>query len=225
LTRTEVGEPPSASWEPPYEQYHPDLIPTYTTSGLETIEIPQLFVEAISAAGTQRNRMPLLYSPGMPIFCSSEVTTFLHKYESLTAFSNTDTSSSDAVTMIPYYCVEGSNVRDTVVIMLRYVERDWAVFWTEMLDEFRLADSQSREVIYTRCYLEDLCTQYRGRDDTETLKSFLRTYDYMSGVVTKRGMMVQYERTEMLLRELPKRHLRKAITKLSLNLLEPRTFQ
>jgi hypothetical protein len=38
-------------------------------------------------------------------------------------------------------------------------------------------------------------------------------------------MMVEYERTEMLLRALPKRLWRKAITKLGLNPLEPRTFE
>jgi hypothetical protein len=93
-----------------------------------------------------------------------------------------------------------------------------------MLDAFRLADSLSQYVIYTRRYLDDLWAEFGCRDHTETLKSFLTTYDHISGVVTGRGIMVEYERTEMLLGALPKRLWRKAITKLGLNLLEPRTF-
>ena len=104
------------------------------------MEISRLHVEAISAATKPRNQMPLPYSPGAPIFRGSDVTTFLHKYESLAAFTSTDPTSSDAVTIFPYYCVEGSDVRDTVVMMRGYVERDWAVLRTEMLDAFRLAD-------------------------------------------------------------------------------------
>jgi hypothetical protein len=54
------------------------------------------------------------------------VTTFLHKYESLAAFTSTDPTSPDAVTMFPYYCVECSNVRATVVMMRGDMEHDWA---------------------------------------------------------------------------------------------------
>ena len=186
--------------------------------------ISRLLVEAISAASKQRNQMPLPNSPGAPIFPGSDVTTFLHKYEILAAFTVTDPSSSDAVTVFLYYCVEGSNVRDTVVTMHGYVERDWAVLRTEMLDAFRLADSRSWDIIYTQCYLEDLWAKFGGQDDMETLKCFLRTYNHISGVVTERGMMVEYERTEMLLRALPKRLWRNAITKLGLNPLDLRTF-
>jgi hypothetical protein len=81
------------------------------------MEISQLHVEAISAATKPRIQMPLPYSPGVPIFGGTEVTTFLHKCESLAAFNSTDPSSSDAVTMFPYYCVEGSDVRHTIVMM------------------------------------------------------------------------------------------------------------
>jgi hypothetical protein len=49
------------------------------------------------------------------------VTAFLHKYESLAAFTSTDPSSPDAVTMFPYYCVECFDVRDKVVMMRGYV--------------------------------------------------------------------------------------------------------
>jgi hypothetical protein len=49
-------------------------------------------------------------------------------------------------------------------------------------------------------------------------------YDNISGVVTERGMMVEYERTERLLRALPTRLWRKAISKLGLIPLEPRKF-
>jgi hypothetical protein len=180
--------------------------------------------------------MPLPLSPGAPIFLGSDVTTFLHKNESLAAFTSTDPTSSDAVTMFPYYCVEGSDVRDMVVMMRGYVERDWAVLRTEMFGMFRHTDSQAVSFVYTRKYLEQLYAtlrdSHRGRDhaefggldQTESLKSFLCTYDHISGVVTERGMMVEYERTEMLLCVLPKRLWRKAITKLGLNPLDPRTF-
>jgi hypothetical protein len=59
----------------------------------------------------------------------------------------------------------------------------------------------------------------------ETLKCFLRTYDHISGVVTEHGMMVEYERMEMMLHVLPKRLWRKAITKVGLNPLESRIFE
>jgi len=225
LTPTEGGEPPSASREPPYEQYHQDPMPTYTTSGLGSMEISWLHVEAISAATKPRNQMPLPLSPGAPIFLGSDVTTFLHKYESLAACTSTDPTSSDAVTMFPYYRVEGSDVRDTVVMMRGYERRDWAALKKEMLDAFRYTDSRPDCLVYTRQYLENLCAEFGGRDDTESLKSFLRTYDHIGGVVTERGMMVEYEMTEMLLRALPMRLWRKAISKLGLNPLEPRTFE
>ena len=177
------------------------------------------------AATKHWNQMPLPLCSGAPIFLGSDVTMFLHKYVSLAAFTSTDPTSSDAVTMFPYYSVEGSDVRDTVIMMRGYVEPDWAVLRTEMLDAFRLADRRSRDVIYTRRHHEDFCTQFERRDYPETLKFFLRTYDYISGVVTERGMMVEYERTEMLLCALPKRLWRKAITKIGLNPLDPRTFE
>jgi hypothetical protein len=99
-------------------------MPTYTTSGLGSMEISRLHVEAILAATKHWNQMPLPLSSGAPIFLGSDVTTFLHKYERLAAFTSTDPTSSDAVTMCPYYCVEGSDVRETVVMMRGYVERN-----------------------------------------------------------------------------------------------------
>jgi hypothetical protein len=86
------------------------------------MEIPRHLFEAISAASTQRNQMPLPYSPGAPIFRGSDVTTFLHNYESLTAFPSKDPGSSDAITMFPYSCGEGSDVRDLLVMMRGCVE-------------------------------------------------------------------------------------------------------
>jgi hypothetical protein len=74
------------------------------------MEISQIHVEATSAATKQRNQMGLPLSPGSSIFLGSDVTTFLRKYESLAAFTNTDPTSSDAVTMLLYYCVEDSDV-------------------------------------------------------------------------------------------------------------------
>jgi hypothetical protein len=189
------------------------------------MEISRLYVEAISAATKYRNQMPLPLSPGAPIFLGSDVTTFLHKYESLAAFTSTDPTSSDAVTMFPYYCVDASNVRDTVVMMRGYVELDWAARKKEIGDAFHYTDSQPDSVVYTRQYLEYLCAEFVGHDNTESLKSFLRTYDHISGVVTKHGMMVEYERTEILLRALPKRLRRKAISELGFNPIEPRTFE
>jgi len=82
--------------------------------------------------------------------------------------------------MFLYYCVAGSDVRDTVVMMRGYVERDWAVLRTEILDVFRLADTPSRNVIYKCRYLNDLWAEFGGRDDTETLKSFPCTYNLIS---------------------------------------------
>jgi len=162
------------------------------------MEISRLHVEAISAATKPRNQMPLPLSPGAPIFLGSDVTTFLHKYESIAAFTATDPSSRNVVVMLPYYCTEA--IRETVMMMRGYERRDWAALKKEMMDAFRYTDSRPDSLVYTRQYLENLCAEFGGREDTESLKSFLRTYDHISGVVTERGMMVEYERTEMLRR-------------------------
>ena len=58
----------------------------------------------------------------------------------------------------------------------------------------------------------------------ERLKSFHPTYDHIGGVVPERGMILEYERTEMLLHALPKRLWMKLITQLGLNLLDPPAF-
>jgi len=169
--------------------------------------------------------MPLPLSAGTYIFLGSDVMTFLNKYESLAIFTSTDPTSCDAGTMFPSYCVQGTHDPDTVVMMRRYVECDWVVLTTEMLDVFRVADSRSRDDMSTHRYLEELCAKFRCQDDMETLMSYLRTYNHISGVVTDRGMMVKNERMEMLLHALPKRLWRKVITKFGLNLLELCTFE
>ena len=157
-----VGEPPSASREPPYEQYHQDPMPTDTTSGLGSMEISWLLVKAISAASKHWNQMPLPYSPGMTIVCGSDVMTFLHKYESLTPFTSTDPTSSNAVRIFPYCCVEDSNGRDMVVILRGYVEEDWAALTMEMVHAFRLANSRFGHFIHTRRYLDVFCAEFGG---------------------------------------------------------------
>jgi len=187
------------------------------------MEISQLHVEPISAATKHRNRMPLSLSPGAPIFLGFDMTTFLHKYESIAACTATDPSSQNVVVMLPYYCMEA--IGQTVMMMRGYERRECTVLKKEMLDAFQYTDSRPDSLVYTRQNLENLFAEFGGRDDTEGLKSFLRTYDHISGVFTERGMMVKYERTEMLLRALPKRLWRKTINKLGLNPLESRTFE
>jgi hypothetical protein len=186
------------------------------------MEMSPLHIEAISAATKHRNQMPLPLSPGAPIFLGSDLTTFLHKYESIAAFTAIDPSSRKVVVMLPCYCTE--EIREMVMIMRGYERRDWAALKKEMLDAFRYTDSRPDSLVYTGQYLENLCAEFGGRDNTETLKSFLRTNDHISGVVTERAMMVEYERTEMLLHALPKRLWRKAISTFGLNPLEPCTF-
>jgi hypothetical protein len=70
------------------------------------MEISWLHIEAISAATKPRNHMPLLLSPGAPIFLDFDVTTFLHKYESIATYTATDISSRNVVVMLLYYCTE-----------------------------------------------------------------------------------------------------------------------
>jgi hypothetical protein len=126
--------------------------------------------------------------------------------------------------MFMHYCVEGWDIGDTVVMTRRYMERNWAVPRTEILDSFRQAESRSRNIINILRCLDNVCAKFRGRDDMETLKFFLCMYDLISGLVTECGMMVEYERTEMLLGVLPKQLLRKAISNHGRNPLEPCTF-
>ncbi|KAF8247974.1 hypothetical protein K440DRAFT_286346 [Wilcoxina mikolae CBS 423.85] len=193
------------------------------------MDIAGLLAEAITK---HRNAMPLPNTPGAPSFHGIDVTIFLHKYECLARFTGTDPSSKDIISMFPFYCAENSDVREMVMMMRGYLDRDWTALKKELLDTFRHADS--RALIYTRQHLEELCAKFTdsrhhsiqlaGFQNTDALKSFLRTYNHINGVVTERGMMCEYERTEILLRALPKRLWRKAITKLGINPLEPHTF-
>ncbi|KAF8243806.1 hypothetical protein K440DRAFT_663855 [Wilcoxina mikolae CBS 423.85] len=185
-----------------------------------TMDIAGLLAVAITK---HRNAMPLPNTPGAPSFHGIDVTTFFHKYESLAAFTATDITESSIIGMFPYYCVEES-IRDKVMMMRGYADHEWATLKTEMLDAFRHTDSRPDSVIYTRRYLEQLCAEFGGRDDTESLKSFLRTYNHISAVLMECGMTCEYVRTEMLLRALPKRLWRKAITKLGMHPIEPSTF-
>jgi hypothetical protein len=95
-------------------------------------------------------------------------------------------------------------IREAVMIMRGYERRDWAALKKEMLDAFQYTDSQPDSLGYTRQYLENLCAEFGGSDETESLKSFRCTSDHISGVVTECGMMVKYERAEMLLCMHPK---------------------
>ncbi|KAF8252158.1 hypothetical protein K440DRAFT_633369 [Wilcoxina mikolae CBS 423.85] len=193
------------------------------------MDIAGLLAEVITK---HRNAMPLPNTPGAPSFLGIDVMTFLHKYESLAAFTATDITESNVISIFPFYCAEGSDVREIVMMMRGYADRDWTALKKELLDTFRHADS--RALIYTRQHLEELCAKFTashhriewaGFQNTDALKSFLRTFDHISGVVTERRIMCEYERTEMLLRALPKRLWRKAVTKLGMHPLEPSTFE
>ncbi|KAF8252128.1 hypothetical protein K440DRAFT_646563 [Wilcoxina mikolae CBS 423.85] len=70
-------------------------------------DIAGLLAEAITK---YRNAMPLPNTPGTASFHRIDVTTFLHKYESLDHFTGTDPSNKDVISMFPYYCAEGSDV-------------------------------------------------------------------------------------------------------------------
>ncbi|KAF8241309.1 hypothetical protein K440DRAFT_683589 [Wilcoxina mikolae CBS 423.85] len=120
--------------------------------------------------------------------------------------------------------MQGPQVREKVMMMRCYTEPDWAALKKEMLVVFRHADSRPDSLVYTHHYLQNLCADVAGRKDTEALEAFLRSYNHISGVVTERGIMCEYERMEMLLRALPKRLWRKAVTKLGMHPLEPSTF-
>ncbi|KAF8248533.1 hypothetical protein K440DRAFT_679143 [Wilcoxina mikolae CBS 423.85] len=69
-----------------------------TISGME---IAELVVETISYQ--HRNRFPLPNPPGAPAFHRRDVTTFLHKYESLANFTAPGIIESSVVTILSYY--------------------------------------------------------------------------------------------------------------------------
>ncbi|KAF8254199.1 hypothetical protein K440DRAFT_635704 [Wilcoxina mikolae CBS 423.85] len=144
------------------------------------------------------------------------------KYESLATFTTTDVTESNDIAMFSYYCAE--EIREKVMMMRGYTDRDWAALKKELFDVFRYSDSWPDSLVYTRRYLEQFCAKVGGRDDMESLKSFLRTYDHISRIVTQSRMMCEYERIEILLHALSKRLWRKAISKLSMLPLEPSTF-
>jgi len=111
------------------------------------------------------------------------------------------------------------------MIIRGYERQDWAAHKQEMLDVFRNTYSRPDSLVNTREYWENLAAGSGGRDDTGSLKSFVRTHNQVSGVVTKRAMMLEYERIEMLQCALPKRLWRKATSKLGLHSHEPRTVK
>jgi len=128
--------------------------------------------------------MPQADSPDMPIFRGTDLTTFLHKYGSLATVSSTDPSSSDVVTMFVYYFVEGSDDWVTVAMRPGYVEQDWATLKKGTLDASQYTYSQPDSVVYSCQYVENVYAEFGGSDKTESVKSFLRTYDHISGVDT-----------------------------------------
>jgi hypothetical protein len=178
--------------------------------------------------------MPLPLSPGAPIFHGSDVTTLLHKYESIVTFTATDHCSRKVFVMLPYYSTEA--IRETVMMMCSYVGRDWVTPKSQLPDLVRYTDSLADLFVCTRQYLEQLCAMlrasHRGRnhaefggiDRTESLKLFLHTFNHISGVVTIHRMMCQSEWMEMLLYALPTKRSKKAISKFSMNPLEPSTI-
>ncbi|KAF8241180.1 hypothetical protein K440DRAFT_638098 [Wilcoxina mikolae CBS 423.85] len=114
-------------------------------------DIPGLLAEAITK---HRNAMPLPNTPGAPSFHGIDVTTFLYKYETLAPFTATDVTESSVIAMLAYYCTE--EIRETVMVMRSYTDRDWAALKKEMLDVFRLSDNRPDSLVYTRLYLENL---------------------------------------------------------------------
>jgi hypothetical protein len=146
------------------------------------MEISQLLAEAISAASKHGNQMPLPHSPALPIFCVSDVTTFLHKHESLAACTGTDQSTPNAIAMLPYYCMEEITV--TVVMMRDSNDRDWDLINKNILYIFWIANSRPQDFNYRRQYLKELCAESGSWDDMEAPKSFLHMYNHISRVVT-----------------------------------------
>ncbi|KAF8241542.1 hypothetical protein K440DRAFT_642020 [Wilcoxina mikolae CBS 423.85] len=95
------------------------------------------FEEIFAEAGNKhRNAMPLPNKLGAPVFCGSDVTKLLHKYEGLSDFTGTDVSENCNVTMFLYYCVEGPYVREKVMIMHGYADHNWAALKKQMQDVF-----------------------------------------------------------------------------------------
>ncbi|KAF8538323.1 hypothetical protein BDD12DRAFT_842974, partial [Trichophaea hybrida] len=142
--------------------------------------------DTVAIASQPQNKMLLPHTQGAPVFHGPDVTTFLHKYESLAAFTATDVTESSIIAMFLYYCAEGFKVREMVIMMRSFQCRDWAAMKMEMLDVFRHADSWA--LIYTRQYLEQLCAEFGGREDTKSLTSFLHTFGHISAVVTEHRM-------------------------------------
>ncbi|KAF8534660.1 hypothetical protein BDD12DRAFT_913260 [Trichophaea hybrida] len=117
----------------------------------EHIEIMAQLTEAIVIVSRHWNQIPLQNTPGAPSFHGIDVTIFLH--------------NQDVISMFPYYCAEGLDVREKVIMMPGYERRDWAALKKEMLDAFRYTDSRPDSLAYTCQYLEQLCGTFGGRDN------------------------------------------------------------
>ena len=94
--------------------------------------------------------MPHPHIPGAPFFCGSDVTTFLYKYECLARSNGTYPSSQDVIYLFLYYCTEGLDVREKVIMMWGYEGQDWVALKKEMLDVFRYTNSRPDSLVYTR---------------------------------------------------------------------------
>jgi hypothetical protein len=159
--------------------------------------ISRLHVEDISAATKPWNQIPLPLSPGAPILLGSDMTTILSKFEIIAAFTGTGPSSRMVVIMLPYYCTE--TISERIMMLSSYERRDGAALKKKILDQFLFTDCQPNSVVYRHQYLEHACTLFGGPDDIEKLEAVLHTYDNISAVGTERGMMVEFQQTEMWL--------------------------
>ncbi|KAF8535126.1 hypothetical protein BDD12DRAFT_893943 [Trichophaea hybrida] len=160
-----------------------------------TIDIAGLLAKAITK---QWNAMLLPYASGAPCFYRVDVTTVINEYESGAVFPGTDSTESNIIAIYLSYCAETS-LWETVMMMSGYPDHHWAALKKEMLDAFRFTNSRPDSLVNSRRYLENIWAEFGGQEDTESLKSFLCTYDHISHVVTKHRMMCKYERTVMLL--------------------------
>ncbi|KAF8248715.1 hypothetical protein K440DRAFT_624241 [Wilcoxina mikolae CBS 423.85] len=72
------------------------------------MDIAGLLAEAITK---HRNAMPLPNTPEAPLFHGIDVTTFLHKYKSLAAFTASNITEGNIIVMFPYNCMQDDDAQ------------------------------------------------------------------------------------------------------------------
>ena len=156
--------------------------------------------------------MPLPGTMDAPGFGIADVSNFIGAYNSLSSRTRTDPAAEDGIPTFRYYCSE--MIHKTIKMMNGYLRKDWVQLKEERKNALQHGDC--RVYIYTRSYLEQLCSDQLEHGNV-SLKAFMIAYDNISRIMINKGPMAEYSQVEMFLCALPRDLRAKGVMKLELD--------